>query len=177
MSCWEEICTHDEDGILEELLTIDKFDPNTIDELGISALQYVVKNGSVKCLKLLLRAPEIKINLQNLAGETALHFAFRYNDNDTVAYEMRSMLDKAGADKSIRDNHNNLPKECLDRGFPELDELFDAIDKGLDLLEEEESGHDNDYELYHLREALVERVMEWTDDHKVAATKLSKTLL
>eukprot|EP01039_Chlorochromonas_danica_P000903 gene903-984_t len=66
------------------------------DEQGNALLHIASQNGSKRLIKLCLRRGA-SLNLQNLTGQTALHFAFGYGYNEAGEY-----LVSKGADDSIR---------------------------------------------------------------------------
>ena len=68
------------------------------DDQGNALLHVVAQNGNKRIMKLCLRRGAM-INIQNLSGQTALHFAFGFGYNDAGNY----LLSK-GADDSIRNS-------------------------------------------------------------------------
>jgi len=66
------------------------------DDQGNALLHVAAQNGSRRLVKLCLRRGA-NLNLQNLTGQTALHFAFGYGYNEVGDY-----LVSKGADDSIR---------------------------------------------------------------------------
>ena len=68
------------------------------DDQGNALLHVVAQNGNKRIMKLCLRRGAM-INIQNLVGQTPLHFAFGFGYNDAGNY----LLSK-GADDSIRNS-------------------------------------------------------------------------
>ena len=70
------------------------------DEQGNTLLHIVAQNGNRRLVKLCIRRGA-NLNLQNLTGQTALHFAYGYGYAEVGDY----LLSK-GADDSIRNKDN-----------------------------------------------------------------------
>mmetsp|Transcript_30732 Transcript_30732/g.69742 ORF Transcript_30732/g.69742 Transcript_30732/m.69742 type:complete len:530 (+) Transcript_30732:1-1590(+) len=85
------------------------------DDQGNSLLHVVAQNGSRRMVKLCLRRGA-QLDLQNLTGQTALHFAFGYGYADVGDY-----LVQKGADDSVRNKDGLTCYEGL--GAKELEFL------------------------------------------------------
>ena len=70
------------------------------DEQGNTLLHIVAQNGNRRLVKLCIRRGA-NLNIQNLTGQTALHFAYGYGYTEVGDY----LLSK-GADDSIRNKDN-----------------------------------------------------------------------
>jgi ankyrin repeat protein len=73
-----------DDGRTVEALLARGFDPNSRDEKGQAPLYLSLREGSFKVATLLLAQPQTRIDLSNLAGETALMMAALKGHSDWV---------------------------------------------------------------------------------------------
>jgi ankyrin repeat protein len=64
----------DDAGTVERLLQRG-FDPNSVDEQGQVGLYLALRDGSTKAAEVLLRHPQLQVNVVNPAGETPLMIA------------------------------------------------------------------------------------------------------
>lgn len=96
MAC--TLCRHNKYSELEELINQPEWSVpiDYQDELGNSLLHVAAQNGNKRLVKLCLRRGA-QLNLQNLHGQTALHYAYGYGYDECGDY-----LVKRGADDSIR---------------------------------------------------------------------------
>lgn len=93
---------------LEEEVPID-----TIDQFGNSLLILAAQQGSKRMCKFLLRRGA-KINMQNLVGNTVLHYCYAYSH-----YNLADYLKAKGADDSILNAEGLTCYEGLDRDILE----------------------------------------------------------
>jgi hypothetical protein len=89
---------------LEEEVPID-----TIDQFGNTLLILAAQQGSKRMCKFLLRRGA-KINMQNLVGNTVLHYCYAYSH-----YNLADYLKSKGADDSILNGEGLTCYEGLDR--------------------------------------------------------------
>jgi len=92
------LCRHSKFADVEELVNQPDWNVpiDYQDDLGNTLLHVVSQNGNRRLIKLCMRRGA-DLNLQNLTGQTALHFAFGYGYVEAGEY-----LVKKGADDSIR---------------------------------------------------------------------------
>ena len=119
---------------------------NSRNEFGQSMLHYACANGNARILDLLLSdkyKSAIDINIQNIEGNTPLHWAAVNNQFDTL----KKLLD-VGCDCAVKNlAGQNALQEIQDKGFEEIELLLLAKDKDLDefirTCEEIADGADN----------------------------------
>uniref|UniRef100_A0A6C0CAL1 Uncharacterized protein n=1 Tax=viral metagenome TaxID=1070528 RepID=A0A6C0CAL1_9ZZZZ len=89
------------------LLLDEGADPNIQGSEGYSALMRSVLNGNNATVSVLLLHDDVKLNLQDRNGDTALHHACA-NDKITSMH----LLLKHGADRTIKNNDGKIATEC-----------------------------------------------------------------
>ena len=98
-----EAVVHDKPDIVEMLLKAGA-DPNTQDNIRISALHLCSnKRSKYECFKALMKY-DVNINIQNRGGQTPLHWAVNWNNSKVV-----KDLIEAGADPFIVDDMGHIP--------------------------------------------------------------------
>ena len=78
-------------------------DVNAMDQLGLTALMFAVRQGRLRVTNLLIKAGA-DVNIQNKAGETALNLTASQGSEECF----KLLLD-VGADVNINDNRGNSP--------------------------------------------------------------------
>lgn len=98
-----EAVVHNKPDIVEMLLKAGA-DPDTQDDIQISALHLCSsKRSKYECFKVLMKY-DININIQNRGGQTPLHWAAYWNNSKVV-----KDLIEAGADPFIKDYLGDIP--------------------------------------------------------------------
>jgi ankyrin repeat protein len=98
-----EAVVHNKPEILEMILKAGA-DPNTQDDIRISALHLCSSERSkYECFKVLMEY-DVNINIQNRGGQTPLHWAVYWNN-----YKVVKDLIEAGADPFIIDDMGHIP--------------------------------------------------------------------
>uniref|UniRef100_A0A7S4NZ62 Ankyrin repeat-containing protein YAR1 n=1 Tax=Paramoeba aestuarina TaxID=180227 RepID=A0A7S4NZ62_9EUKA len=104
---------------------------NCTNSRGHSMLHYAAANGNINFLNLLLSdkySDTLNRNIQNLEGNTALHWAAMNNHKEAII-----TLLNAGCDCNIKNSMGNTPLgEIQDRDFEDVETLLVEKDKGLD---------------------------------------------
>jgi hypothetical protein len=103
------LCRHGKFGDVEEMMNQPDWNVpiDYQDDMGNTLLHVVSQNGNRRLVKLCLRRGA-NLNIQNLTGQTALHFAFGYGYVEVGEY-----LVSKGADDSIRNGDNLTAYEGL----------------------------------------------------------------
>lgn len=98
-----EAVVHNKPEIVEMLLKAGA-DPNSHDNIRISALHLCSsKRSRYECFKALMKY-DVNINIQNRGGQTPLHWAVNWNNSKVV-----KDLIEAGADPFITDDMGQIP--------------------------------------------------------------------
>lgn len=98
-----EAVVHNKPEIVEMLLKAGA-DPNSQDNIRISALHLCSsKRSRYECFKALMKY-DVNINIQNRGGQTPLHWAVNWNNSKVV-----KDLIEAGADPFITDDMGQIP--------------------------------------------------------------------
>ncbi|KAF9998625.1 hypothetical protein BGZ79_007707 [Entomortierella chlamydospora] len=102
-------CKDDNLELLDEALSLEGTDVNSIDGLGNTALHYAARQGSKDCMEILLHFDELNVNVANrLEGDTPLHKAAAYEDPD-MALIMVELLVNRGASLNAVNKHRQKP--------------------------------------------------------------------
>ena len=78
------------------------------NNIGNTILHEVCKGNNVESVKLLINQGNININVQNNYKLTPLHYAYEKGNNEII-----QLLIKAGADESVIDYNNRIPRDLL----------------------------------------------------------------
>ncbi|KAL7319689.1 hypothetical protein PS15m_002796 [Mucor circinelloides] len=136
-------CRNDLDEMLEDIFKEGDFDINHTDDLGDTALHYTARFGSLTCMELLLKVPNINVNLKNKKeGNTPLHLAVQYEEDPEVALNMVDILIDAGADPRIQ---NNAKSTVEDYVVGRNDDMRDLIDRAVAGYDMEDNSDDEDH--------------------------------
>jgi ankyrin repeat protein len=106
-----------------ELLLRSGADPNLIDANGFAPLHIAAGENHLHLLDLLIKEG-VNIDLRCSAwnGGTCLHYACIWEETDLL-----QKLLKAGADKTLADDHGKTPLDyCRETGNPDLEAIVDA---------------------------------------------------
>jgi len=115
----EDLCTvarDDDISRLKELLQQNKFEVNSVDEEGMTALHWACDRGNKEVAEILIKHGA-DVNAQDANAQTALHFACVAEDIELV-----KLLIKSGADKNAEDCDGLKPSDLVDG--PELKQLL-----------------------------------------------------
>ncbi|KAJ1731213.1 hypothetical protein LPJ61_002641 [Coemansia biformis] len=119
-------CMTDQSDLVRELLQ----DPRSIDinrtnALGCTALHYAAQTGSVDCVELLVKAPGIKLDLQDRMGKnTPLHMALIRRAEPETTLEIVTLLTKAGADPRIANKVGQRPRDLAGEDDEEIQRVL-----------------------------------------------------
>ena len=138
--CKYDIFSYARHGHYKELekLFLEGINPDSKDRFGNTLLIISAQNNNKRILKICLRYGA-QINMQNLMGNTALHFAREYGYVEIFEY-----LIKKGADPDIK-NLRGVPARC---GLYNNDENNLFLGEGLDVDKNKNSGIQNKYKKY-----------------------------
>lgn len=120
-------CSELRTSMVEFLLHQMKFDVNKMNANGYAPLIRMSITGHLEILQLLLKHPDIFVNLQCAkdGGNTALHFAVMGSKTDVIR-----MLCEAGADMYAENDDKQTPyQQAVNLGFKEIVKLFLEIEK------------------------------------------------
>ena len=100
-------------------------DLNSKNKEGSTALHTAAAFGKTEIANMLMDAGA-DLNVQNNEGSTPLHTSAFFCHTDIV-----KILLKKGADKSIKNKYNQTPYETVSMPYEKLEEVYEAIGKGL----------------------------------------------
>eukprot|EP01117_Protostelium_nocturnum_P010603 TRINITY_DN3810_c0_g1_i1.p1 TRINITY_DN3810_c0_g1~~TRINITY_DN3810_c0_g1_i1.p1 ORF type:complete len:182 (-),score=81.78 TRINITY_DN3810_c0_g1_i1:99-644(-) len=83
----------------------DKFDPNPVDGLGNGPLHYAATFNNTEIGALLLSLPNVNLDIQNYAGDTAVHKAVEKDHLDFL-----QLLVEKGANVSLTNKKGKAPQ-------------------------------------------------------------------
>lgn len=110
---------------LEDLLTNKKFDVNSKDVNGETALIRAAKSGNLDISKRLLKEKNLKINATDDHGNTAFHVVGLYGAYTEQAKEIAKLLLKQGASLKIKNKKGEIPEEsAASYGGPEIQQII-----------------------------------------------------
>ena len=115
-------------------------DINLVNRYGDTALIIASFYGFHDIIKLLLDRPDIKLNIQNNEGYTALHYAVSMENIDII----KSLI-KAGANPDIKNNDGQSPSDiALDIGI-DLNKILSELEESKEntYVQEEKVGESN----------------------------------
>ncbi|KAF1797467.1 ankyrin repeat-containing domain protein [Mucor lusitanicus] len=128
-------CRNDLDEMLEDIFKEGDFDINHTDDLGDTALHYTARFGSLTCMELLLKIPNINVNLKNKKeGNTPLHLAVQYEEDPEVALNMVDILIDAGADPRVQNNAKSTVEDYVVGRSDDMRDLIDRAVAGYDMV-------------------------------------------
>ncbi|KAF9402430.1 hypothetical protein BGX21_010132 [Mortierella sp. AD011] len=117
-------CKDDNLELLEEALSMEGTNVNSIDGLGNTALHYAARQGSKDCMEILLHFDGLDVNVADrLERDTPLHKAAAYGDPDK-ALEMVQLLVNHGASLNAV---NKLRQEPVDKAPSDTHEEVKAF--------------------------------------------------
>ena len=136
------LARHNRYADLKDVLECDSpaFHPDTSDSKGNSILLVACQNGLKRIAKLALKCGA-DINLQNGAGNTALHFCYMYGFGDTLG----TYLLEKGADDAVR---NRRSQTCYDVTMKPGADFDESPSKQPNVPIEEEDEYDEEILAY-----------------------------
>ncbi|CAO3633162.1 unnamed protein product [Cunninghamella blakesleeana] len=88
---------------------------------------FIIENGSLNCLELLVRVAGIQINAKNKLGDTPLHYAVQYSDDLELALEMVNVLLDSGANPRLKNGNNETPLSLVDESNDDMKDLISTV--------------------------------------------------
>ncbi|CAG8547841.1 6185_t:CDS:2 [Ambispora leptoticha] len=136
----------DSEDILEDIFSQPgTYEINYVDSIGNTALHYAAQFGSLSAVELLLKQPNIKLDIANkLEGDTPLHKAVQYEDAN-VSLQIVRLLIEAGADPLKRNKNRQKPENLVQPDSQQLKSLLQQASMALqvdarDIADEDSNG-------------------------------------
>ncbi|KAI8880992.1 ankyrin [Backusella circina FSU 941] len=146
------LCRSDQEEELIELLENEECNVNYTDGAGNSAAHYAAKTGSIGCLEALVNEEDIILDIQNrLEGETPLHLAVKYADEDAeMADALVELLLAGGADPNIENRNKLTPIMLVNPKFQSIKDKLSQAAAGYeiddaDVVNEDDFEDEGDY--------------------------------
>ncbi|CAG8496167.1 5447_t:CDS:2 [Ambispora gerdemannii] len=135
----------DSEDILEDIFSQpETYDINHVDSVGNTALHYAAQFGSLTAAELLLKQPNIKLDIANkLEGDTPLHKAVQYEDAN-VSLEIVKLLIEAGADTTKRNKNRQKPEDLVKPDSQQLKTLLQKASMALQVDARDIAAEDSD---------------------------------